>query len=152
MSELGESPLIAGDRHLSVDEARAAIRQALQPVDGVESVPVTQALGRVLAAEVVSPIDVPAHDNSAMDGYAFDGAALRADAALELQAVGTVHAGTPWPGVVGAGQCLRIMTGAVMPARAMSWASTALRAANPICIASIIEPSSCACIGPHICE
>jgi molybdopterin molybdotransferase len=115
MSELGESPLTAGDRHLSVDEARAAIRQALQPVDGIERVPVTQALGRVLAAEVVSPIDVPAHDNSAMDGYAFDGAALRADAPLELQTVGTVHAGTPWPGVVAAGECLRIMTGAVMP-------------------------------------
>lgn len=116
MSELGESPLTAGDRQLSVAEARAAIHAALQPVAEVESVPVTQALGRVLAADVVSPIDVPAHDNSAMDGYAFDGAALRADAPTVLQAVGTVFAGAPWAGTVAAGQCLRIMTGAVMPA------------------------------------
>ncbi|MBK9364282.1 MAG: molybdopterin molybdotransferase MoeA [Rubrivivax sp.] len=116
MSELGESPLTTGDRQLSVAEARAAIHAALQPVAGTESVPVTQALGRVLAADVISPIDVPAHDNSAMDGYAFDGAALRADGPTVLHSVGTVHAGTPWPGVVAAGQCLRIMTGAVMPA------------------------------------
>jgi hypothetical protein len=80
MSELGESPLAAGDRHLSVDEARAAIAAALQPVDGIERVPLTQALGRVLAAEVVSPIDVPAHDNSAMDGYALRRRRLAADA------------------------------------------------------------------------
>ena len=143
MSELGESPLTAGDRHLSVDEARAAIRQALQPVDGVESVPVTQALGRVLAAEVVSPIDVPAHDNSAMDGYAFDGAALRADAALELQAVGTVHAGAPWPGAVGAGQCLRIMTGAVMPAGCDTVVPQELCQADGTCVrigAGVVRP------------
>ena len=85
MSELGESPLTTGDRQLSVAEARAAIHAALQPVAGTESVPVTQALGRVLAADVISPIDVPAHDNSAMDGYAFDGAALRADGPTVLQ-------------------------------------------------------------------
>ncbi|MCK7499325.1 MAG: hypothetical protein MZW92_59390 [Comamonadaceae bacterium] len=48
--------------------------------------PCRMALGRVLAADVVSPIDVPAHDNSAMDGYAFDGAALRADAASDAVA------------------------------------------------------------------
>ena len=116
MSELGESPLTAGDRQLSVAQARAAILQALVPVQGVESVPVTQALGRVLAADVVSPIDVPAHDNSAMDGYAFDGATLRADAATDLQVVATVYAGQPLAGAVAAGQAVRIMTGAVMPA------------------------------------
>ena len=80
MTELGPSPLAAGDRQLSVDDARAAIAAALRPVSGRETVPLTQALGRVLAEDVLSPIDVPAHDNSAMDGYAFDGAALRADA------------------------------------------------------------------------
>ncbi|MFO1328431.1 MAG: gephyrin-like molybdotransferase Glp [Rubrivivax sp.] len=115
MTELGESPLAAGDRNLSVAEARAAIHRELQPVQGVEAVPVLQALGRVLADDVISPIDVPAHDNSAMDGYAFDGAALRADAPLRLQVAGTVYAGAPWAGRVAPGQCLRIMTGAVMP-------------------------------------
>jgi molybdopterin biosynthesis enzyme len=56
-----------------VAEARAAIHAALQPVSGARPCR-WQALGRVLAADVVSPIDVPAHDNSAMDGYAFAGA------------------------------------------------------------------------------
>jgi molybdopterin molybdotransferase len=116
MSELGESPLAAGDRNLSVAEARAAIHQALVPVHDIQAVPVLQALGRVLAADVVSPIDVPAHDNSAMDGYAFAGAALAADADTVLQVAGTVYAGAPFGGAVAAGQCLRIMTGAVMPA------------------------------------
>ena len=116
MSELGPSPLAAGDRNLSVAEARAAIHSALRPIHGPETTPLHQALGRVLAADVVSPIDVPAHDNSAMDGYAFDGGALRPGAALSLVSVGTVYAGAPYAGTVEPGQCLRIMTGAVMPA------------------------------------
>ena len=119
MSELVESPLTAGDRNLSVAQARAAIAAALQPLQPIlpaETVPLMQALGRVLAADVVSPIDVPAHDNSAMDGYAFAASALRADAPTTLHAVGTLHAGAPFSGVVAAGDCLRIMTGAVMPA------------------------------------
>lgn len=116
MAELGESPLIAGEPHLAVDEARAAIRAALRPIEGQETLPLAQVHGRVLAADLHSPMDVPPHDNSAMDGYAFDGAALRPDAPLVLQVVGTAHAGSPWAGTVAAGQCLRIMTGAVMPA------------------------------------
>ena len=115
MSELGPSPLAAGDRQLSLADARAAIAAALRPVGGVQTVPLTQALGRVLAADVISPIDVPAHDNSAMDGYAFDGDALRVDAVTALAVAGTVYAGAPFAGRVGAGECLRIMTGAVMP-------------------------------------
>ena len=115
MSELGPSPLAAREANLSVAEARAAIAARLKPIDGRETVPIAQALGRVLAEDVVSPIDVPAHDNSAMDGYAFAGAALRTDAPTELRSVATVMAGTPHHGTVEAGQCVRIMTGAVMP-------------------------------------
>ena len=118
MPELGPSPLAAREANLSVDQARAAIAQRLQPIDGREVVPLAQALGRVLAEDVISPIDVPAHDNSAMDGYAFAGTALRADAAIGLRSVATVMAGAPYSGSVGAGQCVRIMTGAVMPAGA----------------------------------
>jgi molybdopterin molybdotransferase len=81
-----------------------------------EDVPLMQALGRVLAQTVVSPIDVPAHDNSAMDGYAFDGQALQAGAPLQLAVVGTALAGAAYQGPVAAGQCVKIMTGAVMPA------------------------------------
>ncbi|HEX6721571.1 MAG TPA: molybdopterin molybdotransferase MoeA, partial [Burkholderiaceae bacterium] len=115
MSELGPSPLAAREANLSVAEARAAIAARLQPITAHETVPIAQALGRVLAHGVISPIDVPAHDNSAMDGYAFAGAALRSDAPLQLRSVATVMAGTPHRGTVQAGQCVRIMTGAVMP-------------------------------------
>jgi molybdopterin molybdotransferase len=115
MSELGPSPLTAGDKNLSVAQARAAIAAALRPITDVQSVPLTLALGRVLGADVISTIDVPAHDNSAMDGYAFAGSALRTDGPTELRSIGTVFAGTPFAGSVVSGECVRIMTGAVMP-------------------------------------
>ncbi len=115
MPELGPSPLSAGDLNLSVADARAAITAALRPITGSERLPLVQSLGRVLAADVVSPIDVPAHDNSAMDGYAFDGRRLAIDSPTVLRVVGNVFAGAPYSGAVGAGECVRIMTGAVMP-------------------------------------
>ena len=114
-SGLGPSPLAAGDSQISVADARAAIAAALRPITGDEDVPLAASGGRVLAADLVSPIDVPAHDNSAMDGYAFDGAALREGEALVLSNVGHVFAGKPFAGSVGRGQAVRIMTGAVMP-------------------------------------
>jgi molybdopterin molybdotransferase len=116
MAELGPSPLASGNE-LPVDAARAAIAAALVPISGTETLPLAQALGRVLHADVVSPIDVPAHDNSAMDGYALHGADLLADQTTTLQAQGsTVFAGAPFAGDVPRGGCIRIMTGAVMPA------------------------------------
>ena len=115
MAELGPSPLASGNE-LPVDDARAAMLRVLRPVDGTETLPLEQALGRVLAADVVSPIAVPAHDNSAMDGYALHGADLLADAPTVLQAAGpTVFAGAPYTAAVPRGGCVRIMTGAVMP-------------------------------------
>ena len=80
-----------------------------------QSLELMHALGRVLAQDVISPIDVPAHDNSAMDGYAFDGSALNATQALQLRVVGTALAGKAFEGTVSAGQCLKIMTGAIVP-------------------------------------
>ena len=74
------------------------------------------ALGRVLAEDVISPLNVPAHDNSAMDGYAVRFADLKADGEVTLKNTGTSFAGVPFKGTVGAGQCVRIMTGGVMPA------------------------------------
>jgi len=114
MAELETSPLASGD--CSVAQAVAAIAAALRPITERQTVPLVQALGRVLAADIISPIDVPAHDNSAMDGYAFAGSALQDTGPTTLRAVGTLYAGAPFSGVVGAGECLRIMTGAVMPA------------------------------------
>jgi molybdopterin molybdotransferase len=115
MSELGPSPLSSGDDHVSVAAARAAIHAAIRPITGHEAVALRQALGRVLATDVISPMDVPAHDNSAMDGFAFAGSALASGAALQLPVLATVFAGAPWAGSVPAGSCVKIMTGAVMP-------------------------------------
>ncbi len=114
MSELGPSPLSLGDDQLSVAAARAAIQALLRPVTESETLPLARALSRVLAEDVISTIDVPAHDNSAMDGFAFAGAS--AATASTFHIIGTVYAGQPYCGDVPAGCCLRIMTGAVMPA------------------------------------
>jgi molybdopterin molybdotransferase len=88
----------------------------VSPVTERLELPLFDALGRVLADDVVSPFDVPPHDNSAMDGYAFDGAALAAGTELQLKVVGTALAGKAWQGTVASGQCVKIMTGAIMPA------------------------------------
>ena len=96
---------------LHVDKAREAMRACLTPISETQQVPVRAALGRILAEEIVPRINVPAHDNSAMDGYAV----RFADIAQPLKEIGTALAGKPFSGAVGAGECVRIMTGAVMP-------------------------------------
>jgi len=100
---------------LSADTVNAFLAKLVEPVTEVQQVGVFQALGRVLAADLISPISVPPHDNSAMDGYALDGSQLTPDQALRLNVVGTALAGKAWMGTVGRGECLKIMTGAVMP-------------------------------------
>jgi molybdopterin molybdotransferase len=102
---------------LSVDKAQEFIQhlvQSLPPV-AAEELPLMQTLGRIVAEDIISPIDVPAHDNSAMDGFAFDGKQLGL-APLKLRVVGTALAGKAWQGNVKTGECVKIMTGAVMPA------------------------------------
>ncbi len=100
---------------LPVDAVHERLAALAEPVRGIEQVGIFAALDRILAEDVVSPMDVPPHDNSAMDGFAFDGAALVDGQPLTLQVAGTVLAGHRWQGCLGPGQCLRIMTGAVMP-------------------------------------
>jgi molybdopterin molybdotransferase len=102
---------------LSVDKAQEFIQhlvQSLPPV-AAQEIPLMQALGRIVAEDIISPIHVPAHDNSAMDGFAFDGKQLNL-APLKLHVVGTALAGKAWQGNVKTGECVKIMTGAVMPA------------------------------------
>jgi len=99
---------------MSVDKARAFIHQFLSPIEGTLRVPVRSALGRVLAEDVLSPVDVPAHRNSAMDGWALRGADLEGGEAT-LAEIGASFAGKPFAGRVAAGQCVRIMTGGVVP-------------------------------------
>ncbi|MDB5907586.1 MAG: molybdenum cofactor guanylyltransferase [Massilia sp.] len=101
---------------LPVRHAQKIIGDFVTPIRSVEKVALRAALDRVLAADVVSPISVPAHDNSAMDGYALRGADLAADGSTTLKVVATVFAGRPSGVVPGAGECVRIMTGGVMPA------------------------------------
>ena len=96
-------------------EVNAFLSRLAEPVTDYESLDLFQSLGRVLAQDLVSPISVPAHDNSAMDGYAFRGTALSPDQVLKLKVVGTALAGVAWRGDLGPKECLKIMTGAVMP-------------------------------------
>jgi molybdopterin molybdotransferase len=96
-----------------VNEFLARLVEPLRETE-TETVGIFDALGRVLAEDVISPISVPPHDNSAMDGFAFAGAAL-GNAPLSLRNVGTAFAGKAWAGTVRPGECLKIMTGAIMP-------------------------------------
>ncbi|MEO5659296.1 MAG: gephyrin-like molybdotransferase Glp [Polaromonas sp.] len=100
---------------MTADGVLAFLSRLVTPVQDALELPLFETLGRVLAADVMAPFDVPPHDNSAMDGYAFAGMQLAPDAALELQVVGTALAGKAWEGNVQPGQCVKIMTGAVMP-------------------------------------
>ena len=100
---------------LPADAVNAFLAELVAPVTQTERVPLFEALGRVLAEDIVSPISVPPHDNSAMDGFAFDGAQLVPGQPLALKIVGTALAGPAWRGRVVRGECVKIMTGAVMP-------------------------------------
>jgi molybdopterin molybdotransferase len=102
-------------RALPVASAQAIIAAAVPRVQAVEKRALRDALGRVLAHDIVSAIDVPAHDNSAMDGFALRAADLRSDGPSRLKVAGRALAGEPHTGAVHDGSCLRITTGAVMP-------------------------------------
>jgi molybdopterin molybdotransferase len=125
MKHSPNSPILLSSS-LHVDEARKAIAQmvnelvaeskALNNPADIETVSLDQAINRILAADVLSPIDVPSADNSAMDGFAFNSQCLNTSSSeIELAIVGTAFAGKPYEGKVIAGQCLKIMTGALMP-------------------------------------
>ncbi len=100
---------------LPVDKARAVISQFLIPIAANERVAVRASLGRVLGEDIVSPVNVPAHDNSAMDGWAVRGADLAPDRETVLRELGSAFAGRKFDGAVRPGECVRVMTGAVMP-------------------------------------
>ncbi|UIN23272.1 molybdopterin molybdotransferase MoeA [Herbaspirillum frisingense] len=101
---------------MTVARAQAVIQDFITPIETVEKLAIRSALSRVLAQDIISRIDVPAHDNSAMDGYALRGEDIADGQAKRLQIVGAVHAGQRFEGSVQRGQCVRIMTGAPMPA------------------------------------
>jgi molybdopterin molybdotransferase len=104
-----------GRESLRLEDARARMIAAIVPVAGEETIDLGNALGRVLAGDVHSALDVPSHPTSAMDGYALAGRDLPASGAAEFEVVGTSWAGRPYHGEVSRGQCVRIMTGATLP-------------------------------------
>ena len=100
---------------LPVEQAQKIIQQFISPIHSSEKLAIRQALGRTLATDIISGINVPAHDNSAMDGYALRGVDLSQDQPIELKIIGTAFAGRAYVGEVAHGECVRIMTGGVMP-------------------------------------
>ena len=114
LPELASNPGCMDDydpNAMSVQQAHTFIQQFLDPVVESETIPIRKSLGRVLAEDIISPSNVPNHNNSAMDGFAFkytEGIQL-------IKIVGTAFAGSPFDGVVSASECVRIMTGAVIP-------------------------------------
>ena len=125
MSQSPNDPILLTSS-LHVDEARKVIAnlvnqllqeaQSINSSDAIETVPLDQAINRILAEDLLSPIDVPAADNSAMDGFAFNGNCLEgAQSEISLRVIGTALAGKAYTGKIASGECLKIMTGAVMP-------------------------------------
>jgi molybdopterin molybdotransferase len=100
---------------LTVESALQRIDRDLQPIAGEEQVAIRSALGRILAENILSAMNIPPHNKSAMDGYAVLGTDLSTADQVQLAVVGTSWAGKPYPNTITTGQCVRILTGAVMP-------------------------------------
>jgi molybdopterin molybdotransferase len=100
---------------ISVTEALDRIEQRVLAVHACERLPIRECLGRVNNEAVKSPHNVPPLPNSAMDGFAVAIGSLQKDAVTELEEVGTAYAGNPFAGSCASGQCVRIMTGALIP-------------------------------------
>jgi molybdopterin molybdotransferase len=98
---------------LPFDTAMANMLDAITPITGSEFIELTDLLDRVLAKDINSPMNVPPHNNSAMDGYAFKHENLLQNKSLTM--VGRSMAGAPYEGECQLGQCIRIMTGAKLP-------------------------------------
>ena len=120
---------------MPVDKARAFISKFLAPITVTERLRSFARRWGVVAKDIISPIDVPGHDNSAMDGWAYRHRTFCRRALIWLpfvvslsnhnirswKRVGTSYAGKPYLGPVGRGECVRIFTGAVMPPIATPW-------------------------------
>lgn len=106
---------LVNQTNLTVDEARSLIESQATPVSCLNKVEIRSSLGRFLAEDIHSKINVPSHTNSAMDGYAINGDDIPAQANAKLSIVCTVLAGQPFNGKIEPGQCARIMTGGMMP-------------------------------------
>ena len=114
LNQLAANPSCMDDYDLnaiSVQQARTFIKQFLNPVVETELLAIRESLGRILAEDIVSPNNVPNHNNSAMDGFAIK----YSESVKLIKVIGTAFAGRPFEGEVKASECVKIMTGAVIP-------------------------------------
>ncbi len=100
---------------INVDQALSQIASRISVLQDCEELPIRDCLGRISGESVISPIAVPGHANSAMDGFAVPAESLPEDGIAELTEIGIAYAGLPFEGVCQQGECVRIMTGAVIP-------------------------------------
>ena len=100
---------------IPVVQAQKIIRDFIQPIQETETVELRDALQRVLAKDIISTINVPPHNNSAMDGYAFSAKDVDLSREITLKIIGSAYAGHPYKGRISTGECIEIMTGAIMP-------------------------------------
>ena len=117
MAQLSQDCFASGAAILSVDDAVAAIVAQLRPVDGVDTVALVDADGRVLAEDLLATLQLPPFTNSAVDGYAVRGEDLPTGDARSFRVAGRLQAGSAAAGAaVAPGEAVRIFTGAPMPA------------------------------------
>jgi len=115
LSEITQTQANGHSNGLPVATVQSLIQQHLFPLQEHETVALTDALNRILAIDIISPIHVPAYDNAAMDGYALRSADLSNHTNTKFQVVGLAVAGKKFVGEVKENQCIRIMTGAQIP-------------------------------------
>lgn len=115
LSEINSSQTNNDDYGLPVAAVQSIIQQHLTPLQETEIVALKDALDRILASDIISPIHVPAHDNAAMDGYALRSEDLAFQGQVKIHVVGLAVAGNKFTGIVQRNECIRIMTGATIP-------------------------------------
>lgn len=103
---------------ITVSQALDIIQQKISPLCNEQTVILPNALGKTLAADIISPMNVPVYDNSAMDGYALNSMDIPQQGEKNLTNIGTAYAGIPFDGHLNSGECVRIMTGAKIPSGA----------------------------------
>ena len=100
---------------INVEQALSIIKEKVSPLLNQQTLILPNALGKTLAEDVISPMNVPVYQNSAMDGYAFNAEDIPQEGAIELKNIGSSFAGTPFSASLSSGECIRIMTGAKIP-------------------------------------
>ena len=118
MARLSDDCFAFGGPMMRVDEALSIIRSRLAPIEGIENVELSRADGRILAADVIAPINIPSFMNSAVDGYAVRGEDVPGSKARAFKVQDRVAAGASAREAIQPGQAIRIFTGAPMPAGA----------------------------------